>query len=177
MSVDFAIGNDGNTVGEVTVVRTLIPFRESGFAPLEDLYKEFDHLVQNFLGNGNEEGRNNVVGPRLLAPVNLAETEAGYEVTVDLPGVKAEEVNVEVNDGQLTISGERKSEEKQEGKTYHRVERRYGAFRRVVNLPASVDEAKISAQYTDGVLRIHLPKSEKVKPTRIQVSAPGTQAS
>jgi HSP20 family protein len=134
-----------------------------------------DQLINQVWGGARSEGQ----GPSqpLLAPVNLVESADGFEVTVDLPGVKPEDVQVEVHEGQLIVSGERKSEAKTEGKTFHRVERRYGAFRRVLGLPTAVNDQAITADYSDGVLKVHLPKSEKVKPTRIQVNAQNQSSS
>jgi HSP20 family protein len=134
---------------------------------LDDLYKEMDSLVQHFFA---DEGSTN--GSRDFMPsLNVAENEEGYEVTMDLPGVKPDEVSVELHDNQLTISGKREAESEETGKTYHRVERRYGEFRRVVTMPAAVDEGKITADYQQGVLRISLPKSEEVKPTKIPIKS------
>jgi HSP20 family protein len=92
-------------------------------------------------------------------------------VTVDLPGVKPEDVCVELHDNQPKISGNRNTEDEPKGRTYHRVERPSGEFRRVIALPVPVDEAKIEADFHQGVLKVLLPKSEKVKPTRIAVKA------
>ncbi|MCA9150773.1 MAG: Hsp20/alpha crystallin family protein [Planctomycetales bacterium] len=147
--------------------RYLKTWRGNGVRPWDDLYKEMDNLVQHFIGEDNGGARDFV--PQL----NVAENEGGYEVTVDLPGLKPEDVSVEVHENQLTISGKRDSEQQENGKTYHRVERRYGEFRRVVSLPAAVDEAKITAKYEQGVLHVSLPKSEKLKPTRISVQTAG----
>jgi HSP20 family protein len=119
---------------------------------------------------------------RLLAPVeawnevekfaptaNLAETEAGYEVTLELPGMKPEELNVEFRNGELWISGEKKEEKEEKGKTFHRVERRYGEFRRVFSLPVAVDEEKVTAEYKEGILRVAVPKIAEVAPKRVEV--------
>jgi HSP20 family protein len=135
--------------------------------PLEDLYREMDSLVHHFFGDeGRESTRQN------FAPsVNVAETEAQYEVTADLPGINPEDVNVELHEGQVTISGKRETEKEETGKTFHRVERQYGEFRRTISLPVPVDEQKITASYKDGVLNVVLPKSEKVKPTRIPINS------
>ena len=149
------------------MARTFMPFRNGSLAPLEDFYKEVDSLVQNFFDP--DESRANKFTPH----ANLAETEAGYELTLDLPGIDPEDVTVELNDGQLTVAGERKVEAEESGKTFHRVERRYGQFRRLVSLPAPVDEEKITANYRDGVLIVSLPKSEKIKPKRITVNKAG----
>jgi HSP20 family protein len=93
-----------------------------------------------------------------------------FLVSIELPGMKKEEINLSFQDGVLTVSGERKHErEGQEGETF-RSERYFGKFQRSVNLPASVDAAKISATYKDGVLQIDLPKAEEAKPKQIQVN-------
>ena len=147
--------------------RTLRPWRGTAMRPLEDLYREMDSLVHHFFGDeGRESARQN------FAPsVNVAETEAQYEVTADLPGINPEDVNVELHEGQVTISGKRERENEETGKTFHRVERQYGEFHRTISLPVPVDEQKITASYKDGVLNVVLPKSEKVKPTRIPISS------
>jgi len=148
------------------MTRTFMPFRNGNLAPLEDLAREVDSLVQNIF-DPEERGSTQ----RHFAPAaNLAETETAYEFSLDLPGVNAQDVSVELNDGKLIVSGERKSEEEEAGKTFHRVERRYGKFRRVVSIPAPVDDDKIAAEYQDGVLTVTLPKSEKVKVKKIVVN-------
>jgi HSP20 family protein len=101
---------------------------------------------------------------------NVAETENGFEVTVELPGMKPEEVTVEMKDGRLWIAGEKKEEKEEKGKTFHRVERRYGEFRRVVPLPVAVDEDRVEAKFTEGVLRINVPKAAQVLPKQVKVS-------
>jgi HSP20 family protein len=152
------------------MVRALRPWRETAIRPLEDLYKEMDNLVSHFFG----DDRSNI-GDGFAPRVNLVETEAEYEVTADLPGIDVSHVNVELHEGQLTISGKRAMEEKKEGKSYLHVERAYGEFRRVIPIAAPVDEQKISAEYKDGVLKVVLPKSSKVRPTKITVTS-GTQS-
>jgi HSP20 family protein len=101
--------------------------------------------------------------------VDISETEAEYAIKAELPEVKKEDVKVTVEDGVLTLQGERKQEKEEKGKKYHRVERSYGRFVRSFTLPDSVDESKVKAEYTDGVLHLHLPKSEKAKPKQIDV--------
>ena len=145
--------------------RALRNWRGTAIRPLEDLYRDMDNLVQHLFGDESRQVARETFAPTL----NVAETELQYELTADLPGIKAEDVSVEVHEGQVTISGKRESEKEETGKTFHRVERQYGEFRRSVALPMPVDEQKITASYKDGVLTVVLPKSEKVKPTRIQV--------
>jgi len=102
---------------------------------------------------------------------NLAETKTEYEITLDLPGLKAEDFNLEFSDGQLWITGERKREKEEKGKTYHRVERSHGQFRRGVSLGPDVNADKIEAHYRDGVLTVVVPKAEAACPKRIEVKA------
>ena len=104
-----------------------------------------------------------------IPTVDIAETDAEYQIKAELPEVKKEDVKVTVEDGELTISGERRHETEEKGKKYHRVERSYGSFVRSFTLPDHVDDAKVKAEYKDGVLHLHLPKSEKAKPKAIDV--------
>jgi HSP20 family protein len=106
---------------------------------------------------------------KFLPEVNMTETDKAVEVTVELPGMKPEEVKVELHDGALWIMGEKKEEKEEKGKTFHRIERRTGAFRRVMPLPVEVEADKVDARFHDGVLTVALPKIEKVAPKKIEV--------
>jgi HSP20 family protein len=121
-------------------------------------------LMERFFGEGDGWGLK-----EFTPEINLAETDNGYEMTVDLPGMKPEEVTVELKNGGLWISGERKEEKEEKGMTWHRVERRSGEFRRWIQLPGVVDEKKIEASFHDGVLKVTVPKTEEVKPKRIPI--------
>jgi len=101
--------------------------------------------------------------------INVVESEAAYEVSLDVPGMQADEFNIEFKDGQLWVTDERKAEQAESGKTYHRVERRYGQFRRVVALPVEVATDRIEAGYKDGVLSIAVPKAPTAMPRKIAV--------
>ncbi|HJR77215.1 MAG TPA: Hsp20/alpha crystallin family protein [Nitrospiraceae bacterium] len=101
--------------------------------------------------------------------VDISETEAEFLIKAELPDIKKDEVKVTVEDGVLTIQGERNREKEEKGKKYHRVERSYGRFIRSFTLPDSVDAAAVKAEYTEGVLNLHLPKSEQAKPKQIEV--------
>lgn len=93
-----------------------------------------------------------------------------FVVTVELPGMKKEDIGLTLHDGVLTVTGERKHErEGKEGETF-RSERYFGKFQRSVTLPAAVDTAQVKASYQDGILAINLPKSEEAKPKQIEVS-------
>lgn len=108
-------------------------------------------------------------GGQWLPEVDISEEKDRILVKADLPGMRQEEIDVEVSDGVLTIKGERKREsETKEGKTY-RVERSYGSFLRSFTLPAGVDAAKVNAAYKNGVLEITLPKLAEAKAKQIKV--------
>ena len=147
------------------MTRCLSTWRRPAFRPLEDVYQEFDGILQSLW---NDQAR--ASGTAAFAPrVNIAETEKQFEVSADLPGVPADNVDVSVHEGQLIISGKREDVTEESGKTFHRVERRTGEFHRAITLPEDVDQQNISAEYVDGVLNVVLPKSEKPQPTRVEV--------
>jgi HSP20 family protein len=101
--------------------------------------------------------------------VDISEDANEYLVKAELPELKKEEVKVSVENGELSISGERKIEKEEKGKKYHRIERSYGSFIRSFTLPETVSGDKVSAEFKDGVLLVHLPKDEKAKPKTIEV--------
>lgn len=105
-------------------------------------------------------------------PVDIRETDQAFAVTVDLPDVKKEDIKVEMHNGTLTIEGERKKEQEEKKEKFHRIERQYGAFVRRFTMPAEVDEAKVVAEFKDGVLNITLPKAVAavVKPVEVKVA-------
>ncbi len=94
-------------------------------------------------------------------------------MTVELPGVKLEDLEITLDDGLLTIQGERSFADDSSEQQYHRIERRYGAFRRSITLPAHVMADAVEASFEDGVLQIVVPKAEEAKPKRIQVRPGG----
>lgn len=101
--------------------------------------------------------------------VDIVEDEKEWLLKVDLPDVKRDDVKVTVEEGVLTITGEREFEQEEKNKKYHRVERAYGSFLRSFTLPDGADGGKVSAEYKDGGLRVHLPNGEKAKPKAIDV--------
>jgi HSP20 family protein len=150
------------------MVAQLVPWRTRLPRTFERLEDEMENLMGRFftpLALEEEWGLPEAFSPR----TNVVETENEFEITVELPGMKADEFDIELKRDQLWISGERKQEEEEKGKTYHRIEHRYGAFRRVIPLPTEVKEEKVDAQYRDGILRIVVPKAETVKPKHIEV--------
>lgn len=101
--------------------------------------------------------------------VDIAETDSGFEVRAELPGVKQDDVNVSVRDNVLTLRGEKRQEETDEGKNYRRVERHYGSFQRAFTLPPNVNPEAITANYRDGVLTLTVPKAEEAQPKEIPI--------
>jgi|SRR5581483_9210435 len=102
-------------------------------------------------------------------PVDVQETDKEYLIKAELPEVKKDDVKVEMLDGVLTIEGERKQEKEEKGKRFHRVERSFGTFVRQFTLPNDVDPKNIQAEFKDGVLNVHLPKTEVAKPKPVEV--------
>ena len=109
--------------------------------------------------------------PAWAPALDVHEDKNGYQIRVELPGLKREEIEVSLNEGTLTISGERKVETVAEGTEVHRQERYYGKFTRALTLPAAVSADKVHAAYKDGVLTVTLPKAEEAKPRQINVAA------
>jgi HSP20 family protein len=101
--------------------------------------------------------------------LDISERKDAYLVTVELPGVEPDDLQITLEDGLLTIQGERQFTSESSEQQFHRVERRYGAFRRSITLPAQVQAEQIEASFDNGVLQIVVPKMEEAKPKRIQV--------
>ncbi len=128
---------------------------------IERLFDEFAGL----LPTRGREGRSGVWAPA----VDIKENADSFIVTAELPGMSKDEINVEVENGTLTIKGERRFEKKEEGENYHFIERSYGSFYRSFGLPKNVSADSISAEYKDGVLHINLPKAEEVKAKKVSI--------
>lgn len=140
------------------MVRSLIPWGSLP-QPLDTFRREMDSLFDRYLGFVDDRST------QMYDPaVDIAETENGYEVSLELPGLKADDFSVEIQNGDLWITGEKKDERERNGRNFHTVERRYGQFRRVISLDSPVDADHVTAEYKDGVLSIHVPKTEAAKP-------------
>jgi HSP20 family protein len=129
-----------------------------------------DRLFNEFMGRTMRQMDEETSASGAWSPaVNILENEDGIVISADLPGLKAEDVDVTVDNGVLTIRGERSFEEASEGSTYHRVERWYGSFERSFSIPNSVDPAKIEAKFASGEMTISLPKRDESKPRSVKV--------
>lgn len=139
------------------------------FTPSHDmrrLQREIDGIFDSFFSPSSNENEGASWAPR----VDLSETEDAYLVHVDVPGMQKEDLNIDVHEGRLTISGERNAEQQDDGHKYVRVERSYGRFYRSFTLPQTVKEDEIEATYENGVLSVRVPKAEETKPRRIEVA-------
>jgi HSP20 family protein len=152
----------------------LNPFRKP--AAVWDPWREFAELenrIASVFGglpartNGDRE--QSIATAEWAPLVDITEDEKEYIVKAELPEIKKEDVKVTVEDGVLSISGERKFEKEKKGKKFHRIERAYGSFERSFTLPEGADGTKVNAEFKDGVLCVRLPKTEKAKPTAVEV--------
>jgi HSP20 family protein len=145
----------------------------SGWDPFREL-EEMQNRLTSFFGRrvpllkGGGEGEEFTVttwAPR----VDIAEDDKEYVINAELPGTKKEDVKVSVENGVLSISGERKTEKEEKGKKYHRVEQTYGSFMRSFTLPEGSSGEQISAEFRDGILKVHIPKDETAKAKGVDV--------
>ena len=146
--------------------RTLTPWTARAARPFGKFEMELPAWVDRMFGPEEEWWP---TGEAFTPRTDLVETPQAMEVTVELPGMKPEDVKVEVLEGRLTIHGEKKEEKEETGKTFHRVERRYGEFRRILPLPATIDAEKVVAEFKDGVLKVTVPKVPAAQPKTIEV--------
>jgi HSP20 family protein len=141
---------------------------------LNSLQSEMNRLFNTFFDTPTSAAGN---GPsrRWIPAMDLVETEDHFVLRADLPGLSEEDVNVELEDNVLTVSGERKVEREDKKEGYYRVERSYGEFQRSLTLPEGVDADKIEAAFDKGVLEVRIPKPEERKPRRVAISVGGEQ--
>lgn len=139
--------------------------------PLFREMEEFsDRLNRFFTGRTRETGdKEPLVVTDWMPAVDIQETETEYLLNVEMPGVEKDDVKVTVEDGILSIQGERKQEKEEKGRKFHRIERSYGTFLRTFSVPTDAEQDKVMADFKNGVLKVHLPKSEKSKSKAIEV--------
>ena len=144
--------------------------RSFGLTPIFGLRREIDRLFDDaFVGRG---------GANWQPAVDIHETSKELRLDLELPGIREEDVEVEVENGVLTIRGQKSAERKEEGEEgrYHLVERSYGTFFRSFQLPQGVDDKQINADFDKGVLHITIPKAALPQPRRIQIGGAGERA-
>jgi HSP20 family protein len=141
------------------------PFRE-----LTALQNEMSRWMGQLAGGA---GPGNGQSSTWLPPVDVWETETELVLAFELPGIPEDEISVEIEDNVLTVSGERERSQEHSSDRFYRFERRFGQFQRSVTLPVGVDESKIAADYSNGVLEVRVPKPEEAKPRRITIAGKG----
>lgn len=140
------------------------PFRE-----LEDVSTRLNRLFGR--SADRSDSNNDLLAVTDWAPsVDISETDATYQIKGEIPGVHKEDVKISIQDGLLTIQGERKQEKEEKGKKFHRIECSYGSFMRSFRLPDDADEEQVKADFKDGMLSVTLPKTKKTKAKAINIS-------
>jgi HSP20 family protein len=127
-----------------------------------EMNRVFDAFFDGRPGNGG-------TARRWVPAMDLVEDKDNLVLRADLPGLTEDDVNIEVKDGMLTISGERKTKEKKEEEGYYRVERAFGTFSRSLTLPDGIDPEQVNAEFDNGVLEVRIPKPEERKPHRVAI--------
>ena len=131
----------------------------------EPFSREIDRMFDAFFGQNEQQAR------RWVPPMDLVEADDHFVLKADLPGLGEGDVNIEVQDGSLTISGERRAEHEEQERGWYRIERAFGSFNRSLSLPDGVDPDAIEATFSQGVLELRIPKPEQRKPRRIEISS------
>jgi HSP20 family protein len=139
-------------------------------AELGTIQNEMNRLFNTFFDQPNPTGRNGASGRRWIPAMDLVEAGDQYVLRADLPGLSDDDVNVQLEDNVLTISGERKAEHEAQQEGYYRLERAAGEFARSLTLPEGVDPDGVQAHFDRGVLEIRIPKPEQKKPRQVQIS-------
>jgi HSP20 family protein len=141
---------------------------------LDTLQGEVNRLFDTFFGNG----QSSATGARRWVPaMDLVEREDALVLKADLPGLDRDDVNIEVKDRVLTVSGTRESEHSDKSEGFYRVERAFGGFSRSLSLPEGVDADKVSATFDKGVLEVTIPKPEERRPHRVEIGASTVEGS
>jgi len=145
----------------------LVPIRkrQTETSPLARLHSEMDELFDSFFRGLDKP----FFGYKAWPAIDIAENENEFVVKAEVPGCKADDIDISVQGNTLTISGEKKEETEKKEKGYYHVERSYGSFRRDLNLLSDIDTSKIEAECKDGILTVTLPKSETAKPVKVKV--------
>lgn len=142
---------------------------------LDSIQSEMNRLFNTFFDTPTTAG-NAAPVRRWMPAMDLVEHEDHFLLTADLPGMKQEDVKLEVSDGVLTIAGERKTTHEERKGGYIRIERAAGAFQRSLTLPEGVDPEQVAASFSNGVLEIRIPKPVERRPHRVQIAVNGSQS-
>lgn len=135
---------------------------------LLSMEREFNKLFNSF-GSGESDSSDEYENAVWMPLTDIKEDRENFYVLLDLPGISKDDVKVGYNDGQLTVSGERKQEKESKDSKYHGVERVFGRYYRTFALPQKVKEDRIEAEFKDGQLTITVPKAEEAKPKELEI--------
>jgi len=143
-------------------------------APLGRIHQEIDQLFDNFFRgtmlspfrNSDQPWMNGLMLPK----VDIAEASKEYTITVEVPGVEEKDIDLTIADGTLTIRGEKRHEQEDHDRQYHRVERSYGVFQRMISLPSDSNEEAIEAKFKNGILTLTVPRNPRLKPAGRKIS-------
>ncbi|MBO6763844.1 Hsp20/alpha crystallin family protein [Maricaulis sp.] len=138
-------------------------------AEMRRIHDEVDRVFGDLFANTQLPLTNGDGTEAFFADMDVCESDDAVEVALDVPGLKREEIEIDLAGDRLTVSGKREWKEEKKDRNYYRAERGHGEFSRSVRLPDEVDPAKIKADLKDGVLRIHLPKAPQAKQTRKKI--------
>ena len=146
----------------MTYITRWEPFREIG-----NLQTQMNRLFQDFGRSGNDE----LMATGFMPAVDVYEDEQNLTLNLEVPGMDEKDIDIQLENNQLTVRGERRFENEQKEENFHRIERRYGSFSRSFTLPNTVDTDNVKAHYVNGVLKIQLAKRAEAKPKQIKVEA------
>jgi len=139
-------------------------------AELNTIQNEMNRLFNTFFGQPAPAGRGGAPSRRWIPAMDLIETADQYVLRADLPGLSDDDVNIQLEDNVLTISGERRTQQEHQEEGYYRIERAFGGFARSLTLPEGVDPDGVQAHFDRGVLEIRIPKPEQKKPLQVQIT-------
>lgn len=143
----------------------MVPYTRRQTNELARFHRDMDDLIGTFFGGGWPATAEKILWPA----IDISEDGDKVVVRAEVPGCKAEDIDISVQGNTMTISGEKKQEKQEQEKGYYYAERSYGSFRRDITLPSGVDPAKVEASCKDGILAITLPKEPKARATKVKV--------
>jgi HSP20 family protein len=140
---------------------------------LDSLQGEMNRLFSSFFDTPSASKGGNGAARRWIPAMDLVETQDDFVLKADLPGISEDDVDVELENNVLTISGERKTEHEEQHEGYYRLERATGTFSRTLSLPEGIDPGSVAATFGDGVLTVRIPKPAQAKPRRVKIGVGG----
>lgn len=151
----------------------LVPWRKQQKGDVSHLHREFDDMFRSFFKRDFGMPGDPLGKGLWLPTTDILEDKKKITLKVEIPGVEARNIDVSLDGRRLTIKGEKKHEKKEKDENFHRTERFYGQFQRIIELPAEIDPSKIDASYKRGVLKIELKKTKESQPKKINVITNG----